>query len=88
MQDDNAAAFAYVFLSGLIDNKHPAIEKNISKVVDSIIQALAHASIGGNTANRIVTSTRNLLSSIPHDKAIALLQENPSNIDVVKKYFS
>ncbi|KAG5417633.1 PSE1 [Candida metapsilosis] len=88
VQDDNAAAFAYVFLSGLIDSHHPAIAKNISKVVDSVIQGLAHASIGGNTANRVVTSTRNLLGSIPHDKAIALLQENPSNIDVVKKYFS
>ncbi|KAI3402773.2 PSE1 [Candida oxycetoniae] len=88
VQDETAAPFAYVFLCEMIDNHHPAIQKNVAKVVDSVIQALAHAALSGTTATRVATSTRKLLSSIPHEEAMALLQKNPSDIDIVKKYFS
>ncbi|CAK9435939.1 uncharacterized protein LODBEIA_P05510 [Lodderomyces beijingensis] len=88
VQDETAAPFPYVFLCELIDNNHPVVRKHIAKVVDSVIQALAHAAIHGNTATRVVTSTRQLLSSIPHEEAVALLQKNPSDLDIVNKYFS
>lgn len=87
-QDETAAPFAYMFLSELIDSNHPSITKQIPKVVDSVIQALAHGSISGTTAQKIVASTRALLGSIPHADALALLQRNPSDLDVVQKYFS
>ena len=88
VQDESAAPFAYVFLSELMDNNHSVIQQNVPKVVDSVIQALAHAAISGNTANKIVASTRRLLGSIPHEEAVALLLKNPSNMDVVNKFFS
>ncbi|KAG7666219.1 PSE1 [[Candida] subhashii] len=88
VQDETAAPYAYIFLSELIDNQHPAIRNQIPKVVDSVIQALAHASIGGEIVERIVGSTRSLLGSIPHSEAIALLQKNHSDLDIVQKYFS
>ncbi|EMG45627.1 hypothetical protein G210_4171, partial [Candida maltosa Xu316] len=88
VQDDVAAPFAYMFLSELIDNHHPAVEKQIPKVVESVIQALSHGSIAGNTAQKVVGSTRVLLGSIPHDEAVALLQRNSSDLDVIQKYFT
>ncbi|KAK6459469.1 Karyopherin functions in nuclear transport of protein [Scheffersomyces xylosifermentans] len=88
VQDETAAPFAYTFLSELIQNNHPSVQSQIPKVVDSVIQALAHASIAGNTAERVVASTRQLLSSIPQSEAMALLQKNNSDIDVVQKWFS
>ncbi|CAI5757055.1 unnamed protein product [Candida verbasci] len=88
VQDESAAPFAYIFLCELIDNHHSSIAKNIPKVVDSVVQALANASISGKTADRAVNSTRQLLSSIPHQEAVALLQKNQSDIDIVQKYFS
>ncbi|KAI5960216.1 PSE1 [Candida pseudojiufengensis] len=88
VQDDNVAPFTYVFLCTLIENNHPAVSKHVPKVVDSVIQALAHAAIGGQTANRVAASTRQLLGSISHDEAIAILQKNPSDMDIVQKYFS
>ncbi|RCK55887.1 Importin subunit beta-3 [Candida viswanathii] len=83
-QDETAAPFAYMFLSELIDSNHPSVTKQIPKVVDSVIQALAHASIAGNTAQKIVASTRALLGTIPHADAVALLQRNPADLDVVQ----
>ncbi|EGW30979.1 Karyopherin functions in nuclear transport of protein [Spathaspora passalidarum NRRL Y-27907] len=88
VQDESAAPFAYMFLSELIENNHPSINNQIPKVVDSVIQALAHASIAGATAERVVAATRQLLGSVPHSEAIALLQKNPADIDIVQKYFS
>lgn len=88
VQDESAAPFAYMFLSELIDRNHPSVLKQVPKVVESVLQALAHASISGNTAQKVVISTRTLLGSIPHEEAVALLQKNPSDLDVVQKFFS
>ncbi|KAK6460373.1 Karyopherin functions in nuclear transport of protein [Scheffersomyces coipomensis] len=88
LQDETAAPFSYTFLSELIQNQHPAVTTQIPKVVDSVIQALNHASISGNTADRVVASTRQLLGSIPPNEAMALLQKNPTDIETVKKWFS
>ena len=75
-----------MFLSELIDRNHPSVLKQVPKVVESVLQALAHASISGNTAQKVVISTRTLLGSIPHEEAVALLQKNPSDLDVVQKF--
>ncbi|KAK6205227.1 Karyopherin functions in nuclear transport of protein [Scheffersomyces amazonensis] len=88
VQDDTAAPFAYTFLSELIQSNHPAVTSQVPKVVDSVIQALNHASIKGQTADRVVGSTRQLLGSIPPAEAMAILQKNPSDIETVKKWFS
>ncbi|ODV76680.1 Karyopherin functions in nuclear transport of protein [Suhomyces tanzawaensis NRRL Y-17324] len=87
-QDESAAPFAYTFLSELIKNQHVSVANNVPRVIDSIIQALAHASISGATAERVVTQARQLLGSMPQNEAMALLQKNPSDIDVVQKWFS
>jgi hypothetical protein len=88
IQDESAAPFAYTFLSELIQNQSSAVNNQIPKVIESIIQSLAHASISGNTAERVVATARQLLGSMPQAEAMALLQKNPSELDVVQKWFS
>lgn len=87
VQDDEAAPFAYTFLAQLIDNNHPSVTSQIPKVVDSVLQALSHAAIGGNTAEKTALATRNLLSTLPQADTIALLR-NPAHQSVIQKYFS
>lgn len=88
VQDETAAPFAYTFLAELIKSQHPAVTNNIPKVVDLILQALSYASILGNTAQNVVSTTRQLLGSMPQEEAVALLGKNPAEIDVVRKWFS
>lgn len=86
VQDDEAAPFAYSFLSELIESQHPSVTNQIPKVVDSVLQALSHKSIGGATAEKIAIATRHLLSSLPQNDAVALLQ-NPAISPEIKNVF-
>lgn len=88
VQDDEAAPFAYTFLSKLIESQHPAVMNQIPKVVESVIQALSHKSIAGNTAEIAATATRQLLGTLPQNEAVALLQKNSSDMSVIQKWFS
>lgn len=89
VQDHEAAPYAYRFLSQLIESGHGAIQSQIPHIVDSVIQALIYNSIGGKTAETVVTSTKKLLSSIPHEDAMALLQRYPVDAQqVIQKWFA
>ncbi|ODV65655.1 ARM repeat-containing protein [Hyphopichia burtonii NRRL Y-1933] len=88
IQDEEAAPFSYSFLAELIQNQHVAVTSQIPKVVESVLQALAHAAIGGTTAEKVVTATKQLLGALPQEEAVALLQKNPAYIDVAQKWFS
>lgn len=87
IRDDEAAPFAYEFLSELIQNNHPAVMEQVPSVVESVLQALANKSITGSVAETTVASTRVLLSSMPQADALAILQ-NFSDVQVVEKWFS
>ena len=88
VQDEEAAPFAYTFLCHLIQNQHPSVTSQVPKVVDAVIQALSHASISGNTAERTAAATRQLLGNIPQTEAVALLQKYPAELLVIQKWFS
>lgn len=88
IQDETVAPFAYTFLSELIKSQHVAVANQIPKVIDSIIQALAYSSISGTTAQVVVEAARQLLGSLPQNEAVALLQKNSSDLEVVQKWFS
>ncbi|KAK7679295.1 hypothetical protein QCA50_017682 [Cerrena zonata] len=87
IQDEEAAPFSYSFLAELIQNQHVAVTSQIPKVVESVLQALAHAAIGGTTAEKVVTATKQLLGALPQEEAVALLQKNPAYIDVAQKWY-
>lgn len=88
VQDEEAAPFAYTFLSQLISTQHPSVTTQVPKVVDSVVQALAHASIGGATAERTVAATKQLLAAMPQSEAVALLGKYPADVQIViQKWF-
>lgn len=88
-QDDEAAPYAYMLLSELIDRHQQNVFSQIPKVLDSVVQALLYASIQGKTAQKVVDSTKNLLGSIPHDQAMALFSKFDNDAKtVIQKWFS
>lgn len=87
VQDEEAAPFAYDFLTDLIQNSHTAVIEQIPKTVECVLQALSHKSISGTVAEKAVAATRALLSSMSQSDAVSLLQNFPDG-QVVKKWFS
>jgi hypothetical protein len=87
VQDETVAPFAYTFLSQLIQNEHSSISAQVPKVVESVILALSHASIAGQTAERVVAATKQLLSQMSPDDAMALLNKNPGEFEIARKWF-
>ncbi|GMM33500.1 Pse1 protein [Saccharomycopsis crataegensis] len=87
--DNQSAPFAYSFLASLIENNHPAIQKNMSKVVDSVIQALLNGALSGKAAEKIVSATKQLLGSIPQENVMPILQRyGPEEQNLIQKWFS
>jgi hypothetical protein len=88
-QDNEAAPYAYRFLSELIEAGHASVGSQIPEIVDYVIQALIYNSIGGKTAETVVNSTKKLLSQLPHNDAISLLQRYPVDAQqVIQKWFA
>ncbi|CAH2351337.1 importin subunit beta-3 [[Candida] railenensis] len=88
IQDEEAAPFAYTFLSELIKSQHSSVTTQIPKVVDSVVQALTHASIAGSCADRAAAATKELLASIPQPDAVAILGKYPADVQIViQKWF-
>lgn len=87
-QDEEAAAFSYFFLCQLIEGQHQSVVKQVPKVVNAVIQALAQASISGNVLQRTVSATRTLLLSISQEEAVLILQKHSAEMEVVEKWFS
>ncbi|CCH46149.1 Importin-5 [Wickerhamomyces ciferrii] len=89
LHDKEAAPYAYRFLAQLIESGHSSVQSQVPHVIDSVVQALVYASIGGKTAETVAASTKKLLSSIPHSDAVSLLQKYPAEAQpVIQKWFS
>lgn len=89
VQDEEAAPFAYSFLAELVKNNHPAVVSQLPKVVDSVVQALTHASIAGATAERTVAAVKQALGTIPQADAVALMGKYPADVQIViQKWFA
>lgn len=89
--DDEAAAFAYRFLSHLIEIQSPAVSgpSNMPKVVNSVVQALLHKSISGKNAAAVVESTKRLLGTLPQEEAMKLFQDYPPDVmQTIQAWFS
>lgn len=89
--DDDAAAFAYRYLSHLLDTDSPAVSgsSNIPVVVDNVVQALHHKSISGKNAVAVVESTKRLLGTLPQAEALGILQRYPPDVmQTIQVWFS
>lgn len=84
--DEEAATFAYAYLSHLIESNHPTITSQVPVIVDAVMQALTNSYIGGATAKKVATATRGLLGTLPVDAARGLLNKYPQ--EIVGAWFS
>lgn len=87
VQDHEASSFCYDFLADLTLESHPAVTEQATKVVESVLQALSSKSVSGSLVEKVVTATRSLLSTMPQQNAVSMLQAFP-DVDIVKKWFS
>ncbi|CCF60043.1 hypothetical protein KAFR_0I02640 [Kazachstania africana CBS 2517] len=89
--DEEAASFNYMYLSHLIDSNSPIIcePSNIPIIVNNVVLALHHKSIGGKTAELVVGSLKKLLSTLPQNDAMAMLQRYPDDyMQTIQRWFS
>lgn len=87
LYDEEAASSCFSFLSILMQNEHPAVKAQSLKVVESVLLALFHKAIRGNTAEVTIQATRVFLSKMPHDDALKILRNFPDQ-EVISKYFT
>lgn len=87
VHDRESATISYDFLSDLIESEHPAILADIRKVVESIVMALNANTITGDVAEKTVSSLKKVLSSLPENQAVDLLNTLCEG-ETLKKWFS
>ncbi|KAM3086381.1 importin subunit beta-3 [Clarireedia jacksonii] len=87
VNDEEAAPYAYAFLSQLIEQQNPAVTSQAPKVFAFVAQALEAETLQGATANRIVETTKALLRMAGLDPGQLLLQLAPETQQTVRAYF-
>jgi len=88
VNDEEAAAYAYAYLSQLIDQKHPAVLSRPDKVFIFIAQALEAETLQGQIATRVVAAAKLLLGVTGVDPAQLMSQLTPETQQTVRAYFS
>lgn len=86
-QDEEAAAFAYDFLSDLVLSLHPAVLEQSPKAVEAVLQALSSNALKDPVAEKSIAAARNLLTSMAQDDARAILLAYPDKA-VIGRWFT
>ena len=86
--DEEAAPYAYAYLAELIEKQHPSVLAQAQKVFVYVAQALESEALTGQTANRVVQSTKNLLQATNTDAAALLSSFTPESQMTIRAYFS
>ncbi|KAJ5894586.1 Importin subunit beta-3 [Penicillium taxi] len=85
--DEEAAPYAYSFISQLIDQQNPAVFSKADRVFGFIVQALDAATLQGQTAARVVESAKRLVAATGLNAEQILAGVNPDNQERVQKFF-
>ncbi|RJE26313.1 Importin beta-3 subunit [Aspergillus sclerotialis] len=85
--DEEAAPYAYSFLTQLIDQQNPAVISNADKVFGYIVQALEAETLQGQTAGRVVNSAKQLVAATGLNADQILAGVSPENQAAVRSYF-
>lgn len=72
-QEGDGASYSYLLLAELIEKKHPAVVQNYQTVFYVIVAALQAHTLAGKPAEYVVAQTKQLISSLPDDKRVVLL---------------
>jgi hypothetical protein len=88
VNDEEAAPYAYAYLTELISQQHPAVMSQASKIFVFVAQALETEALQGQTASRVSGATKNLLSAANVDPSPLLQQFSPEAQQTIMGYFS
>ncbi|KAM4062275.1 HEAT-like repeat domain-containing protein [Hirsutella rhossiliensis] len=86
--DEEAAPYAYAYLAELIDQRHPVVMGQASKLFVFIAQALEAETLQGQTASRVVAATNTLLTTANVDPMPLLQQFSQDSQRTIMGYFS
>ncbi|GJN71655.1 importin beta-3 subunit [Purpureocillium lilacinum] len=86
--DEEAAPYAYAYLAELIDQRHPAVMNQASKIFVFIAQALEAETLQGQTASRVASATKTLLTTANVDPMPLLQQFSQDAQRTIMGYFS
>lgn len=88
-QNEKAAQISYTFLTQLINQQHSIVSSKIGHILESVVQAILFASISGETANNVIIAVKSLLSSLPEDQSMAMINNySPETKAVILKWFA
>ncbi|KAF3907148.1 Importin-5 [Orbilia brochopaga] len=88
INDEEAAPYAYAFLAELVDQKLPAITSQPGRIFDLVVQALDADTLTGQTAERVVSSMKALLSTPGINPQEILASIPVERHGVAQKWFS
>ncbi|EGX96524.1 Armadillo-type fold domain containing protein [Cordyceps militaris CM01] len=86
--DEEAAPYAYAYLAELIDQGNPTVMGQASKLFVLIAQALEAETLRGQTANRVATATKTMLTTANVDPMPLLQQFSPDAQRTIMGFFS
>ncbi|RDA86269.1 hypothetical protein CP532_5083 [Ophiocordyceps camponoti-leonardi (nom. inval.)] len=88
INDEEAAPYAYAYLAELIDQRHPAVMNQGSKLFVFVAQALEAETLQGQTATRVIAATKLLLTSSNVDPMPLLQRFSQDSQRTIMGYFS
>jgi hypothetical protein len=68
--DEEAAPFSYMMLTDLIEQRHESVLTQVPKVLESVAQAIVHASLQGKSAAKTILAVKGLIAQIPQEQAM------------------
>ncbi|KAF2737961.1 importin subunit beta-3 [Polyplosphaeria fusca] len=88
VNDEEAAPYAYAFLAQLIDQQNPAVFNRAGLAFQSVAQALEAETLQGQTAARVVASTKALVQATNLNLGQAAATLTPEQQRTVQAYFA
>lgn len=76
------------FVADLVSSNHPAVQRNVTKIVDAVLQPLAHRTLNGAGAEKPVLAVKLLLSAMPQEEAMGYFSRYGESREVLERWFS
>ncbi|KHO01138.1 importin beta-3 subunit [Metarhizium album ARSEF 1941] len=88
INDEEAAPYAYAYLAELIDQRSPVVLNQAGKIFVFVAQALEAEALQGQTASRVASATKALLTTTSVDPMPLLSQFSPEAQQTIMGYFN
>ncbi|KAF8250201.1 ARM repeat-containing protein [Wilcoxina mikolae CBS 423.85] len=88
VNDDEAAPYAYGFLTELIERKNPAVLSAAPQIFDYVVAAVDAETIQGQTAERVINATKSLLVMTGLNIQQLAAQMPPEKLPTIRRHFA